>query len=989
MTPEDFFTLSEMKNGLTTCARVEELIAVMQRPVDSAITSIADAARQWSTVAGTLSATDNNECLHHFVNLNGIYFLNQWLQEAIKCNSDAGDVSIEELIITFLGSLARLPIDNEKSIASGIHMTIECLLGHKSLDIKKKARELFDQWNPLRIDETRCQNMDLGGASLSDNPKPAADENKVDSSHPTFPEGIPSSKAECEDRTLRKGSAANESVQSSHADTPNNLKIPISNHILPVNSLNSTDANAISTDMNSLVSSVVSNSCPDNFPIAEESSICPASSIASTGTCSPVGRERNFDDNSDAPLPKNAGLSTMEGSLCKSSQKEKCNSLSSDLSTPLSAQKPMVELVENSGLKKSSSCILKIQVSQAREHVDCGLLKYINTIKNFKEEAHIPKSAQGLSSEGSIETVVDVLETSCMLKDIVRSEGNSIGHDGTSNLRGIVDEDFKPVDTKLAFKMDGALEMEQLESGEIDALEIARQVARKVEHEVVSYREPYCSSPEISSGEIKTHSPDPLECKKDQLAIREQDVDVLPSGTELIDKVSSHLKDAPKFSDTVSIDLDKDVKDMESLKSTTVDQEPVGQTNNGRIDFDLNAGFSTEEDNYSVNPVHMKSFMLSAPKPVVATSKITSGLSLTPFHYEGELGWKGSAATSAFRSAPSQRTPDSEMTSSDSKQKPNIIEIDLNAAVQEDDEVVNQLSVQHLPLSSCFPSGNSSIEVASRRTEKVNLDLNSTGDVELTLYPSINCRLHQQIAAQRVSPSSSSRLSSRRDFDLNDSPSFFAVGGSQYLNKSPVVNSSETCQSSMPNDCDMMFTSSRMNAEWKSYFDRADQRLLGSCTSAENNMAASLMFPHRMPTHSYGYNGFSVEPTFPNTTLVGGPRSTVYLDSSATTSIPRWLNSAGPHAASSSSSYPMGIIGESSKRDVPGPSQPALDLNSCMTYTESSTQPGSSNQFYQFLEEHSSLSGPGSSGMTLKRKEPDSSSEAYPFGSKQVMSSWL
>lgn len=912
MTLEDFFTLTEMKNGLATLARVEELIAVMQRPVDIVITSIGcigDAARQWLTVAGTLSATDNNDCLHHFVHLNGIYFLNQWLQEAMKCSSDTGDSSVEELMIALLGSLVRLPIDKEKSIASGIHRTVECLLGHKNLDIKDKARELLDQWNPVKIDDMRCQNMDLSGASLSDIPIPAADESKVKSSSSVAtPEGISSSKAEGEDGGLKEGSAGDESEQSNVTGYPDNTH---KDHTLPANSFNSTDVNDISTDMNSLASSIVSNSCQNNFPIAEELSICPAVSIASTGTCGSIGKERNFDGQSNASMLTNAADGTIEMDVVlstrESSQKENCNCLSLDLS----ALKPVAELVENFGLKKSASCMSKVEVSQAREPVDCGSLKYI---KDFKP--HLPKASQSLSTKGiSEKVVVNVLETSCILKDVVRSKGDAV------NL-----EDSKPAEHKLVFETDGALDM-KLESGEIDALEIARQVARKVEHEVVNYREPYCSSsPEICSS---------LEGRQDQLAVSEQDADGLPNGK---------LKDASKSSENVSSDLDKDVHDTES--SMPVDKEPVSQSENGRINLDLNAGFSNEENNCSMSLIDENLFILPAPKPVVATSKITSGLPVTPLHFEGESGWKGSAATSAFHPAPSRKTPDSERASSGSKQKHKIFEIDLNAAGCEDDEVINQVSVKH-------PTGDSSIELTSRSTERVNLDLNS----------SINNTIHQQIAVQIMSPSSSSssRLPLMRDFDLNDTPSLFTVVGSQNLNKSPVVNSSRMCQRSTLDNCDIMTMSSRLIVEPQRYSDRTHQTL---------------------PTTAYGYNGCPSEPVMPGTALYR-PQNIPYLDSSGTTSIPRWLNSGA------SSSYPMLTIGEPSNLDEPGPSRPSLDLNSCMV---SSAQPGSSKQFYQFLEEHSTASRPeSSSGLTaLKRKEPDSSGyETYPLDGKQVMSSWL
>lgn len=42
---EDFFTLTEMKNGLATSARVEELISMMQKQVDIVTSNTGDAER--------------------------------------------------------------------------------------------------------------------------------------------------------------------------------------------------------------------------------------------------------------------------------------------------------------------------------------------------------------------------------------------------------------------------------------------------------------------------------------------------------------------------------------------------------------------------------------------------------------------------------------------------------------------------------------------------------------------------------------------------------------------------------------------------------------------------------------------------------------------------------------------------------------------------------------------------------------------------------
>ena len=71
MTLEDFFTLTEMKDGLTAPSRVQELVSVMQKEKDSEVKNAADATRQWASVASTIAATENKDCLDLFIQLDG------------------------------------------------------------------------------------------------------------------------------------------------------------------------------------------------------------------------------------------------------------------------------------------------------------------------------------------------------------------------------------------------------------------------------------------------------------------------------------------------------------------------------------------------------------------------------------------------------------------------------------------------------------------------------------------------------------------------------------------------------------------------------------------------------------------------------------------------------------------------------------------------------------------------------------------------------
>lgn len=67
MAIEDFFTLTEMKDGLTAPARVKELINVLQKDKHKTIKNVGYSTRQWSSVGSTIAATENKDCLAIFL----------------------------------------------------------------------------------------------------------------------------------------------------------------------------------------------------------------------------------------------------------------------------------------------------------------------------------------------------------------------------------------------------------------------------------------------------------------------------------------------------------------------------------------------------------------------------------------------------------------------------------------------------------------------------------------------------------------------------------------------------------------------------------------------------------------------------------------------------------------------------------------------------------------------------------------------------------
>lgn len=143
---EDFFTLTEIKDGLTASDRVKELVNIMLKERDCVLKNASDATKHWSFVASTIAATEDKDSLNLFVQLDGISFINKWLEDAQKLGNEPSDRSAEEAITALLRAVEQLHMNYEQSVAYGIRVTVEKLFSHGCIGIKEKARALFDSW---------------------------------------------------------------------------------------------------------------------------------------------------------------------------------------------------------------------------------------------------------------------------------------------------------------------------------------------------------------------------------------------------------------------------------------------------------------------------------------------------------------------------------------------------------------------------------------------------------------------------------------------------------------------------------------------------------------------------------------------------------------------------------------------------------------------------------------------------------------------------
>ncbi|CAK9865402.1 unnamed protein product [Sphagnum jensenii] len=255
-----------------------------------------------------------------------------------------------------------------------------------------------------------------------------------------------------------------------------------------------------------------------------------------------------------------------------------------------------------------------------------------------------------------------------------------------------------------------------------------------------------------------------------------------------------------------------------------------GSDTSERPDFDLNEGFAAEDspqdDSITVPPTSAALIIqpaypiastasasgVAAPIAVLAATKGTFIPPLSPMRIKGDLGWKGSAATSAFRPAEPRRTPDRQHSNAESlasdanlslnanavKQARPLLEFDLNVA---DDRVMEDVGVATTTLSSqgsvlessssAHPLSNGgygSLRASPGQAPassgygtarpNLDLDLNRMDDSEECGTPFYSDARAAEGAASLAPSNNSTSKPARRvmDFDLNDGPSFEEVG---------------------------------------------------------------------------------------------------------------------------------------------------------------------------------------------------------------------
>ncbi|XWS25919.1 hypothetical protein CRYUN_Cryun27aG0108800 [Craigia yunnanensis] len=1012
MTLEDFFTLTEMKDGLTASSRVEELLTIMKKDKDSVVKNISDATRQWTAVASTIAATENKDCLDLFIQLDGLWFLDRWLKDAQEFGNDSSDSFVEESITALLRALEKLHRNNERSISSEIWITVKNLLGHSSPRVQDRARLLFDYWKRGRVTDDVHGGVDSGGHDyrISDGATVIGENSGPDCSAKDGPVSRGSAHEENDGADAAKNENLPSSLDGVQPESAKDLHIETTNDVLESHT-NSDRSDMENRSPNHTAPSFVSNPVQEKLSMKEE---LPAKTVEETACLEACGLPDLKQENVEvSDRQKLNGLSSDEKQLDMTVSNSSIveHVLVSSNAGVGSAQEAITEPNSQNDSEANKSDVLKsvaladerMPISEPKKAMgDVAAMNHSgNGSQLFKTACKDSESHSSMSRSSSDNEFIyrkpGDLETTFSRMEVIGTTDEDKENCGVEDLRGGSRFTHSPdvINTRMSDI--------ELEYGIVDALEVARKVAQEVEREVVDDRDPCSSSEKISEGRIRQPStPRFLNGKQDI------PIEVIPKevSTGSNQSAGAYTEGEGRIinSDNADNEPENDLHDMESSQ-VTVAQEPEPNTEKSLCDFDLNQEVCSDDMERAVNSI-------STPISVVSASRAAAapGLPAAPLRFEGALGWKGSAATSAFRPASPRRNSDGDKTlsiggtSSSSKQRLDCLDFDLNVAEAGDEKGAELMLGKRVTASSCLHSAESSLEVSPRKSERLKLDLNRISDDGDA--PALDSRVEGLLFYNRnghrsPSPasSSSSMQPSLRNIDLNDRPYSHNDASEQgpYLGiSSRNVNA---YGGPKPNDPVISIMGTRVEVNRKNFvsqvFSLPNGKVLEPATDGSITRTAGFigLGPTVSYTHSpaFSYNGLAMAPAMSfSSAIYGASGSIPYTVDSRAPVVPQIMGSTSavpppytqPQFIMSMSNAPVDLNGS-------GPLRPTFDLNSGLAIEGGNRDSMGLRQPFvpgqgRSIEEHlRANSQPSSSGDGAKRKEPDGGWQQFNYRQQQ------
>ncbi|KAJ4702143.1 IIS transcription factor [Melia azedarach] len=1037
MTLEDFFPPTKMKEGLTAPSLVEELVSIMQKEKDAGVKNIGDATRQWAAVASVIAATENRDCLDLFIQLDGLWFIDRWLKDAQKFANDTNEGFIEESITAMLRALEKLHIDNERSLSSGIWITVQNLLGHSSSRVQDRARALFESWKEGKVSGEHDHGVKCVGPSYDDDVAVSAIHGKESSRTESTILDVPLPKASFNEE--------------------NNVTEPVGGEILPLNSEcrqpentedvqtksnNNEPCSDIKLDVIDMqdkppdhVASKLSNSVAENSFMEDKLPVGTVERTCSVETCnSPASKQCCNEEQSNAQkmneLSKDekqaATKVCVTASASTGTVEARTVSSAADVASDhdIMSAPPLKDNIDanegDSDVKATVDGDVRTLASEPKSGMDnmevannCSTLVFKSSGEDC--ECHSDAMQNSSGKESMYGKHKDLGTSFSRIKGIGAAEEDKerISSDGVSDLRN----DSNLSKSAMAIQSPDAANKRtsdiELEYGIIDALEVARKVAQEVEREVVDYRERSCSSSEkiLSGGIGPPESPDSVNEKQD--LVNEVPSKEMPAEQNYCAEAYCEVERQLVNSDNVETEPENGIADVESSQVTEAEVNPE----KGLCGFDLNQEVCSDDMDRPVNPVNPVN-PVSTPVSVVSASRAAaaSGLPAAPLQFEGTLGWKGSAATSAFRPASPRRTSDSDKTTlpigganSSSKQRQDFLDIDLNVAEAVDEKLADLIPEKQIPVSSSLHSAESSLEMSPKRSERLKLDLNRISDdsdapatdlrMETRLVPSRNGHRSPSPAS-----SSSSMQPSLRNIDLNDRPYLHNDFSDQVPHHGKSYQNASAFGSPKADDPVISIMGARVEVNRKDFSPQISSLPNGRTleTAMDGNLARSRGVPGLGTSYShspgFGYNGFTTAPALSYSSPTYGPGSTIpyMVDTRGAPVVPQIVASAATVPTSYSQAPPFIMSMTSASSGLNFASRPNLDLNSGFATEGGNRDSLGLRQLFmpsqgRSMEEQlrgSSQPSSSSSGVGGKRKEPDSGRESFQLNCRHQQPPW-
>ncbi|KAI3981592.1 hypothetical protein MKX01_007512 [Papaver californicum] len=1035
MTLVAFFTLTDMKDGLLTPARIEEWIAMLKNENLSAAKNMSEAARQWCTAASTLAATENKDSLDQFIRLDGLYLLDKWLRQASNSN-EISDGCVEESIRLILGALMKLPVGREICDTSGIRATVNNLLGHKCAKVQEIAKTLFDSWNEGGNNSEAYQQNIVNEDQICTEVK-AIPANSGSGGHGPLQENadekthlVAEPVGGVLQHTVSSGSFQSGSLKDIQVPASSNVDIPTiltlknedvnegdaqSRSILPTPSgtkspvkESSLGPEAVAPVSTSHSQDPIESNVEEAFKEAPDLKILANDSKEpETMICGPEKaseKKLHFASSATVPEPRISSSDPPAKALQSSASSVLCHVDAKDRDLPpkktttsagekgpsVLALKPKSEML-NSGVLKQLSSKMEIKSTSQMDGYSNALASSPINRSNLRKQENRETTKPMKQCTDAVNHVKELTGKLILNKQGGKTRSstacNASNSVVSSKLSDIADK--SKLDMELDFMID-------------DALEGSTQVAKEVQRQVVDYREPVCgcSSDNNSDGGggFQPKSPDSINGELYSVTGRSSEMSTGKNLSAGSDPEDNHSTNSEKMSEPRDSAADQD------LSQVTADARvPEEKTEKSMCDFDLNDEVSSEEVN------HQRTSN-SSPVKFASPSKtaISDFTAESPLCFVEEQESKRSAEAS-------EKIVSAEDCSPSFKQRQEFRGIDLNVTEGDKSEAVDLVVEKQVPNSSGLPSGESSIDVSSRKVDRLELDLNLDGDNEN--MPSSDWRTEGRFTDCHLdshptlftAASSSLKQASLKNIDLNEvdfgTSSFQrknSHGGFQ-LEKDPIISIMGARVEVRRNEFPPQTLSFLPNghATGSSMMDVNLRGLSGAAIGAEPAIAFA-----PSPSFVFDYGGLTMGHTVPpSSSMYGVAASAPYaVDYRGAPVAPELMGlmEAGP--SSYSPPYLMSMGNQSSPLDGVGPStRPVLNLNFGLTlaapvadgeYGESGgglrqllSTPGHGSLVEQQQQQIRLGLQPLSSGLGLKRSEPDSGWDGFPVNFKH-QSQW-